>query len=213
MSHDPEDRGDHRDAPEGWSELGASYRAAPAGPSSFESVDGGAVRERADAFARTIRYRNAREVAAAGIVIVAGAFIAARATTVLSLLGGVAMVGGAIFVAVFMLARAGNLRAPEPAVPTSEVLAYERAQLERQAHLLERVWIWYLAPLLPSIVLLYADSLQRALRAPDSARGPGVAVLAALFAATIGVLALIGWINRRAARGLRDRMTRLPPAE
>ena len=122
------------------------------------------------------------------------------------------MVAGALFVAAFLLARARNLRAPDPAAPTSEVLAHERAQIERQARLLERVWIWYLAPLLPSVALIYADSLQRALARSDGAPGTGVGVIVALFAASLGLFVLIGWINRRAARRLRERMAPLPPA-
>jgi hypothetical protein len=197
------------EAPEGWGPLGESFRADPADASSFEGVDGGAVRARAETFARKIRRRNLREVAAGAFVVAGGVTIAARAPTALGLAGGVAMALGAIFVSVFIFLRARNLRAPEPAAPTSEVVAYERAQLERQARLLERVWLWYLAPLLPSVALIYAESLQRALDRPDPTGG--VALTAALFAASLGVFVVIGWINKRAARGLRERMAQLPP--
>jgi hypothetical protein len=71
------------------------------------------------------------------------------------------------------------------------------------------VWLWYLAPLLPCVALIYAESLQRALGRPDPTRG--VALTAALFAASLGVFIVIGWINKRTARGLRERMAQLPP--
>jgi hypothetical protein len=91
------------------------------------------------------------------------------------------------------------------------VLAYERAELDRQARLLERVWIWYLAPLLPSIVLLYAEGIQRSLAQEGGARSAGLAIHLTLFAVSLGLFVFLGRLNRRAARGLRERMAKLPP--
>jgi hypothetical protein len=196
---------------EGWERLGAAWRNEPVG--APPPIDVAEVRRRADAFARTIRRRNLREIAAGAVVIAGGAGIAATAPARLGQLGGVAMVLGAIAVSLFIALRARNRPAPPPAAPTREVLAHERAELERQARLLERVWIWYLAPLLPSVVLIYADALIRALGRSGPERTVGIALSAGLFGASLAFFVLIGRLNARAAQRLRARMAQWPPPE
>ncbi|APR78219.1 Hypothetical protein A7982_03566 [Minicystis rosea] len=207
MSNEPEEK---EAVPEGWGHWGASFRAASP-PASFDDVDLDVVRRRAEAFSRRTRRRNAREIAAGALVVLGGIAIATHAPTRLGMLGGVAMALGATIVSLFIVLRARNHPAPAPTAPTREVLAYERAQLERQARLLERVWIWYLAPLLPSIVLIYAESLLRALEGGGPGRNAGIAVAVGLFVATIAFFVWLGRMNARAARKLREQMAKLPP--
>lgn len=208
MSHDPEQR---EEGPEGWSDWGASWRAAAPQGSSLDDVDLAQARRRADRFAWQIRFRNAREIAAGVLVVVCGVGIATHAPTWLGVLGGVAMSLGGAFVSVFIVLRARTLPAPAPTAPTREVLAHERAQLERQARLLERVWIWYLAPLVPSVVLIYAEGLLGALGRAGTHRSATIATTVGMFAGTLAFFALIGWMNVRVARKLRERMAKLPP--
>lgn len=198
--------------PEGWEGMGAAWRAGEPG-GAFAQVDVDEVRRRAGAFARQIRVRNLSEIAAGVTVIAAGAGIAASAATLLGKLGGAAMAAGAIAVALIIALRAGNIPAPPPAAPTRDVVAHERAQLERQARLLERVWVWYLAPMVPSMVLIYTESLVRALGRSGTERTVGIAMSAGLFLASLAFLALVGWWNAREAKRLRARMAKLPLAE
>lgn len=197
---------DPTNRPEGWDRLGAEWRAPGAAePASvFAGFDPQEVRARAAAFARRIRHRNVREIVAGAVVVLAGVRIAYRAHTLLVTLGGASMAIGAAFVTASILLRARNLASPPSDAPTRDVLAYERAQLERQARLLERVWVWYLAPLVPSVVLIYADVLSRAL-----AEGRPLALPLGRALATLLVFVLIGWMNGRAARALRARMPAL----
>lgn len=203
-----------RGALEGWNELGASWReggsSSSSSPSSFEGVDLAAVRARSRAFARRVWLRNLRETAAGVLVAAAGVAIATHAPTTLGMLGGVAMVLGAVGVSLVIALGARNRRAPEPSAPTREVLAHERGELERQARLLERVWLWYLAPLLPSVALIYAEALIRALGHAGPARTVGVAMSLGMFAVSLGFFFLVGRLNARAARELRARMGKLP---
>lgn len=201
--------------PEGWETLAALWRSpAERGErpdAMFEEIDLERARSRAAAFARTIRRRNARELLAAAAVILGGAWMAHRAETALLVFGGAAMALGAAIVAATIVLRARNLAPPPPEAPTRVVLAYERAQLERQARLLERAWLWYLTPLVLPVASIYADSLVRAFEREGADRLLVMGVGLGLFIVTLAVFALIGWLNLRASRDLRRRMAALAP--
>lgn len=199
---------DSSGGPEGWDVLGAKWRSADE-PPRFTEVDLEEVRARSWAFARRIRWRNAREIAAGVLVMGTGIQIAVGADTSLREIGGVALALGALVVTGVIGFRGQNLVVPAIDAPTREALAHERSQLERQAHLLERVWAWYLSPFFPSIILLYADALLRSLGREGPARTLGVILTVVLFVATAGLFFAIGWLNIRAARALRARMSAL----
>jgi hypothetical protein len=201
---------EHEQGPQGWAALGASWRGgASAGESgdgsAFDAIDVDELKARSASFARTIRHRNLREVVAGVVVIASGLWIAWTAWSTLVAIGGVAMAIGAASVTTVILLRARNIVPPPPDAPTPEIIAYERAQLERQARLLERVWAWYLAPLLPGIVAIYVDVF---LRAPHARPRIG-----AMFLGTLAFFVFLGWLNARAARRLRSRMEILPRAD
>jgi hypothetical protein len=71
---------------------------------------------------------------------------------------------------------------------------FHRGQLVRQRDLLRSVWLWYLLPFVPGLLLLLIGR---------AAADPGGAPRVAL-SAMVGVLVFlgIGWLNERAARGL-----------
>jgi hypothetical protein len=131
--------------PQGWDALGASWRADVSARSSFEDVDADVVRARAADLARKIRRRNVRELVAGALGAIAGGWIAYDASSLLLLLGGVAMAVGALTVTAIIVLRARNVSPPPLDAWTREVIAFERSELERQARLLERSWTWYLA--------------------------------------------------------------------
>lgn len=197
---------DQSNGPDGWDALGAEWRRDEPS-SSFADVDPAVIRARAESFARSIRWRNAREVAAGVAVALGGVGIAARASSSFGWFGGVAMAVGALVVSATVALRGRNASPPPPDAPTRDVIAFERAELGRQARLLERVWLWYLAPFVPSIVAIYAGSLRAAFAKPDRTGGIVLSVL--LFGVTVAFFVLVGWWNARAARELRRRMKAL----
>ncbi|MBN9160870.1 MAG: hypothetical protein J0I07_07900, partial [Myxococcales bacterium] len=149
-----------------------------------------------------IRRRNVLEVLGGAIIVAAGVRIVWTETRPLMIAGGVAMALGALLMTSVILLRARNASPPPLDAPTRDVLAYERSELERQARLLERVWVWYLAPLLPGVALIYTDELLRAIERGE----PGaIATSIALFIAALLCFVVVGRLNARSARRLRDR--------
>jgi len=192
--------------PEGWHALGEAWRAsAPPPETAAVEVDVAAVRKRADAFARRIRRRNLRELVAGVIVVLAGIRIAFEHRSTLESVGGALLALGAVVLCAVLVKRGGHGAPPSPDEPTRRVLAYERAELEKQAVLLSRVWVWYLGPLVPGVVLLDVAGMLR-----DLDEGLGLARSLAYPAFTIVVFVFVGWLNRRAAGRLRARMDRIP---
>lgn len=194
---------DRSNIPEGWADLGAQWRAQPATTVAVEIAD---TRRRAHVFARKILLRNTREAIAALVVIVAGLHIAWDASHTLGRSSGVALAIGALFVLVVLLVRGGNQPAPPSDAPTSVALAHEHAELERQARLLERVWLWYLAPLAPGMCLVSADELRSAIERDDAF---AIALSLGWSGLAIAAFVFVAWLNRRAARKLRERMAKL----
>lgn len=187
--------------PEGWASLGAAWRSDDGGV-SFEAVDVDAVRARGATFARRIRRRNAIEVFGCAFVIASGVQIVWTETRPLMVAGGVAIALGATVVAAMLLVRARNAAPPPLDAPTRDILAHERRELDRQARLLERVWVWYLAPLLPGVILICSDELLLAIE-----RGSPYAIVeaAGFFLAALLAFVFVGWLNARSARRLRLR--------
>jgi hypothetical protein len=71
---------------------------------------------------------------------------------------------------------------------------FHRSQLVRQRDLLRSVWLWYLLPFVPGLLLIQIG------RAAGDPSRP----LRVVMSATISVLVFlgIGWLNQRAARKL-----------
>ncbi|MEY4578125.1 MAG: hypothetical protein RL701_2828 [Pseudomonadota bacterium] len=197
--------------PDGWEDLGAQWRSrarerAEPTITTTSAVDITEARSRARAFARKVFLRNAREACAAGLVIAVGVRSAWIAATTLAFLGGVSLALGALFILVVLLVRGRNRSAPPSDAPTSVVLAHERHELDKQARLLERVWLWYLAPLVPGAGCMSLDSL---LGAVAKAAPLGIVLEIANSAFVLAVFVFVAWLNQRAARKLRERMANL----
>ena len=199
MSEERRDQDEQRS----WAELGATWRADGAGD-AFAAVDPAAVRARAAVFARRIRRRNVREVAAGALVIAGGVAMVIRSSEAAIRIGGALMAAGAAVLIAILLRHGRPLPPPAPDAPTRDVLVHERAELERQARLLERAWLWYLGPLVPSMVAIEGTAIARA---AASGHGLGFALGSAAF--TTAAFVAIGWLNARAARSLRARSERL----
>ncbi len=121
------------------------------------------IRAKAARFERTIRLRNLREYVAAAIVFVVFGVYAWQATTWLARAGHLAIVAGALYVVVQLATRAAPGGGLDDAARVTETcLRFHRRELERQRDLLRSVWRWYLGPLVPGLILIFADAFLRA---------------------------------------------------
>ncbi|MCB9676233.1 MAG: hypothetical protein H6737_14015 [Alphaproteobacteria bacterium] len=111
------------------------------------------LRARGQAFERTIRRRNLRELVAAAFVVATFGYAAVVRDLPFARVGSVLCVLGALRVAWVIWTRASPPR-PDGSVDGRTWLVSE---LTRQRDLLRDVWRWYLGPLVPGLVVLPLD--------------------------------------------------------
>ena len=162
-------------------------------------ADPGACEDRTTRFERTIRRRNAVEYAAGALVIAlfgvpgAMALLRGEIAFALSFLLVVAGTG----VVLWNLHRRGSNLAR---VPESNCRDHLRRQYERQRDALAAVPAWYIGPLLPGTIALYATVTAKvAAKAGWMTALSGIAGPAAI---TFGIFAAIALLNLWAARRL-----------
>lgn len=157
-------------------------------------------------FERRVRRRNLIEYAAGGLVIPVFAWVAwltARAGEVVITLGFGMAITGMVVVLASLYYRASNL----PHRPESDCRSHLRAQLEHQRQALASVPRWYLAPLVPGMMLVLVGS---ALPLARDTSWAAALVGLALPAVVIGAIFIgIAWLNRRAARALEGEIAAL----
>ncbi|AWW74738.1 hypothetical protein CD351_09915 [Erythrobacter sp. KY5] len=158
---------------------------------------------RAGKFERRVRIRNIIEYAAAVFVIILFSGMAVGAIMrdeFLIALSAILTVAGIIIVVVGLRRRASNLeRRPEDAC-----VVHLRRQYQRQYEALRDVPRWYLAPLMPGVILFYYAVTAKVaevmgwLRAIEGAAGPA--------AITFGIFALVALANWIGARALKKKV-------
>lgn len=186
-------------------------------PPNKEKIDMEALKKRGSKLRRNVRFRNALETAAAGVVlyVVGGdTYAALTRGNHLTALGGALLMAGVAVVVAVLWKRGSNAPPPEIDAPTSEQIAFHRRALVRQRDLLRSVPRWYLGPLVPGLLVLAAAQALRApvdgsLLSPALARAALLAGDLALFALLFGAIA---WLNARAARKLDAEIAALDPA-
>lgn len=176
----------------------ASSAAAPLPPVAD-------LRRRSDSFRRKVARRNLIEYAAGAVVIAGfGAYL-------LFLPGWPIKLGSALVIAatVYVLARLRrdgfNVPMPEAAGATS-LIAFRRAELERQRVLLDGIFGWYIAPFIPGMALVLAGP---AMLAPRAQLADALAEMAMPFAFAAAVLAGVWWLNKQGARKLAGEIAEL----
>lgn len=161
--------------------------------------------KRAAKLERRILWRNVREYVASLIAVGLLAYFFASAHSRLD------RVTFALFIAalgwiVVQLHRRGSTKIMPAGVDTGTALGFYRAELERQRDAVKTVWSWYLAPMVPGIVLAivaYAMKHHGSLRR----------AMLALITAFIAVLFFVIWkMNMRAARSLQHMIDELNAA-
>ena len=163
---------------------------------------------RSKSFRRTIRRRNLIEyVVAAGLVILFGS----RGIDAWTDGEGLKAVGYAatcigIAVAMLGLARRGSAG---KAGPEDSTLSHLRGELARQIRALRSIGMWYLLPLVPGLLLVFAADyqLQATLEGGQSALWSLVWKLG-FFLAVFGG---IWWVNQKAADHLESELSGLEP--
>lgn len=150
---------------------------------------------------RMFRVRNWIEYGAGVLVLAAFGGMAMTEASPISQAGCVMVMVATVFVLWEL-----NRRASAPPPPAGgDLLAFQRAQLQRQHDALRSVPVWYLAPFLPGMVLLTLGRFHSAPTGAEPYLWLSVAIMTAVFAA---VWLLNHFAARRLARQIEtlDRM-------
>jgi hypothetical protein len=165
-------------------------------------IDMQALSIKATDFQKTIKRRNLLEYAAALLVVPVFVHGALYAEPTLTRIGAILIVLG-VGVVVTHIHLRGHASSEAPPVdgPTQRLVAWHRAELERQRQLLLRVPVWYVGPLIPGMVLHQGGyALERSEAWPSS-------LFAILLAS--GIVVAILWANRAGARKLERQIAEL----
>ncbi len=164
------------------------------------------IRRRAVKLERRIRWRNVREYVAS--LLAAGLFAYFFWTThdVLSRITFALFIAAMLWI-VAQLHRKGSAKRLPDGVDTRTSLHLYRAELQRQFEVVNSVWSWYLAPLVPGFVVY---TIGYAVKFPHPSAWAGLALLDAVVAALFYVV----WrMNMKAARCLQRMIHQLNTAE
>lgn len=160
------------------------------------------VKRRAARLGSIVQRRNRIEYGAAAIVLAAFTLYAIVLPGLLLKLGSLLVIAG-VLVVVWQLAR--RTSRPDPDVEAADVRGFYRARLAREEHMLARVGLWYLGPLLPGLLTFMTG--QAILL--DRTDPLGLTLLIAL---PLLLFAGIWLLNRRAAAMLRAQIERIDRA-
>jgi Flp pilus assembly protein TadB len=111
------------------------------------------IRLRARKLEKKIYWRNAREYIAAVAVVVFFGFELARTHDLLMGTGFGLIIAGMLYL-MWQLHRQGSSRGMAAEMGLESGVDFFRRELERQRNLLQHVWRWYLAPLVPGLVVV-----------------------------------------------------------
>ena len=139
-------------------------------------------------------------VAAVFVVVVFGLYIVVIPNPMIKL--GSAMIIAATIYVVVQLNRRASAAKLDPSASAASALAFHRAQLDRQRKAVESIWLWYLGPLAPGMLVFI---LGPALVHPPHSWG---AVFSALGCCAV-VFGAVWWLNWRAGKMLRGEIEKL----
>jgi predicted membrane chloride channel (bestrophin family) len=161
-------------------------------------------------FQAGIRQRNWREHIVAALLVVVFGWIAWITPDLIMKAGAVLSIIGLIYISVLLgtRARAGNAR---DLAAAKTWVAFYRGELQRQQEALQDIWSWYLAPLVPGMIVIAAGAAFTSDNPAPLFVKITLFVLVLLFCAA--VFGFVYWINRRAARQLKSAIDKLDAAQ
>lgn len=163
------------------------------------------IRSKAAKFEGTIQRRNLREtIVAVALIPVFGLFLRWFPTPV-ERAGSCLTIAGLLYLIYRMNGMAAAKRTPSGG-GFETCVAFHRRELARQRDLLRSVWLWYLGPLVPGILVFNLGVLGKKISPEHPAQWWRAAPFVILMVAWFWVVI---WINRRAAQGLQRRIDEL----
>jgi hypothetical protein len=164
------------------------------------------IRAKADKFQSAVRRRNRIEYVA-GVLVVAGfGWYIWIFRTPLMRLGSLLIIAGTLFIMAWLHFRVSANPIPSQ-ISFMDYMSRYREELRRQQTALRTVWLWYLGPLVPGLVLFTIGMSRLLEHAPGSRRpmGPFLVVMVTVFA---GVWLFNLWGARKLQRPI-DELSRL----
>jgi hypothetical protein len=158
------------------------------------------IRLKAQKFEKRIFWRNFREYAASAIVIAAFGHYISVFHPILIRAGCSLVIAGTLLM-VFALHKRGGVRTTPAELGLRACAEFHRKELERQRDLLRSVWLWYLLPFVPGLIVLQVGLLEHVIGQPNGSARAGVIV--ATFALTVVVGAVVWKLNHWAANELQ----------
>lgn len=164
------------------------------------------IRSRAGKFENKVVWRNVREYVAGAIVAVFCGLSFASTHDLLTRSAFAALIAGTGYV-MYQLHRKGRARNMPGELGNGSSLQFYRGELERQRDLISNVWPWYLAPVIPGLILL---AIASAVHNPQPRHIAEVVFGYGLIAA---FFVFVWKLNARAARRLQRMIDDLPASE
>jgi hypothetical protein len=132
-------------------DLRSLWQSMPATPVTITAED---MRARALAFQQKVRRRNFGEYAAAATVIGVFGWYASfpEPATPLWPIANLMIIAGVLLVT-WNLNRLARAAVPPASASATDLIAFQRNQYTRQRDALKSVWLWYIAPLIPGMIL------------------------------------------------------------
>jgi Flp pilus assembly protein TadB len=157
------------------------------------------IQRRARRFEKRIDRRNLREYAGAAIGIAAYTFYIFIFHSLMVRAGSVLVIAGVLYVVVQLYRRASSGSLPED-LGVAASIEFHRRELVRQRDMLRSVWRWYIAPIVPGLVVFSAGIV------PHHSPGWAYFVLVLFYCAAFGGIV---WLNHRAAGSLDRQIAEL----
>jgi hypothetical protein len=165
-------------------------------PVETVAVSAEEMRAKAHSFQAKIRRRNRVEYIATAFVVVVFGWYATRPSpaTLLWPIANVMVIVGILVVALNLHLRARAVAPPSAASATS-LIDFQRAELVRQRDALKSVWLWYIGPVVPGVIVWFiAAGMGTLAKYPDRGLTPliGAGVVVALVFVILILLNLLG---------------------
>ena len=159
------------------------------------------IRRKARQFEKRIQSRNLREYLGGALAIAIFTFDIFKFPTPVARTGSALIIAGVLCIVVQIYKRAAPGKMPADLALTAS-LKFHRLELVRQRDLLRSVWLWYIGPIVPGLVVFTVGLL------PHHAGGQAACLL--FFATVFGGIV---WVNHRAAVRLDRQIAELDNLE